>query len=186
MDPYVLAVGASDGKDSPAGWAYPNVASFSSSGNATRHVDLVAPGTLARRRCATRARTSTATFPQGLVPGDTSGRLFRGSGTSQAAAVTSGAVALLLQAYPNLTPDQVKYVLTQTATPVMDSTALTAGAGQLNVAAAMLMAQAPEQPGAQHGCSRPRSTRRTSRPRTATARSRRRGPATTWSTRTAT
>ena len=44
MDPYVLAVGASDGKDSLAGWAYPSVASFSSSGNAARHVDLVAPG----------------------------------------------------------------------------------------------------------------------------------------------
>jgi len=87
------------------------------------------------------------TFPQGLVPGDTSGRLFRGSGTSQAAAVTSGAVALLLQAYPNLSPDQVKYILTQSATPVMNSTALTAGAGQLNVAAALLMAKILSTPG---------------------------------------
>ena len=38
--------------------------------------------------------------PEGRVAGDTTGRLFRGSGTSQAAAVVSGAVALLLQAYP--------------------------------------------------------------------------------------
>jgi serine protease AprX len=35
-------------------------------------------------------------------------RYFAGSGTSQAAAVTSGAVALILQKYPNLTPDAVK------------------------------------------------------------------------------
>ena len=140
MDPYVLAVGASDGKDSMAGWAYPNVASFSSSGNATRHVDLVAPG---RSLVSLRDPGSYVdrTFPQGVVQGDSSHRLFRGSGTSQAAAVTSGAVALLLQAYPNLTPDQVKYVLTQSATPVMNSTPLTAGAGQLNVATAMLLAK---------------------------------------------
>jgi serine protease AprX len=41
-------------------------------------------------------------------------QLFRGSGTSQAAAVTAGAVAVLLQAYPDLTPDQVKAALVNT------------------------------------------------------------------------
>lgn len=140
MDPYVLAVGASDGKDSLAGWAYPNVASFSSSGNASRHVDLVAPG---RSVVSLRDPGSFVdrTFPQGMVAGDTSGRLFRGSGTSEAAAVTSGAVALLLQAYPNLTPDQVKYLLTQSATPVQGGTPLTSGSGELNVAAALLLAR---------------------------------------------
>ena len=35
-------------------------------------------------------------------------RYFRGSGTSQAAAITSGTIALILQKYPTLTPDQVK------------------------------------------------------------------------------
>ena len=53
------------------------------------------------------------------MAGDSTGRLFRGSGTSQAAAVVSGAAALLLQAYPNLTPDQVKAALVSTATPVL-------------------------------------------------------------------
>jgi serine protease AprX len=42
-------------------------------------------------------------------------RYFRGSGTSQAAAITSGTVALLLQKYPTLTPDQVKrFIATNT------------------------------------------------------------------------
>jgi serine protease AprX len=146
MDPYVLAVGASDGKDTVAGWTYPNVASFSSSGNAQRHVDLLAPG---RSIVSLRDPGSYVdrNFPQGRVDGDTAGRLFRGSGTSQSAAVTSGAIALLLQAYPDLTPDQVKYILTQTATPVADSTALTAGAGQLNIAAALLLAKFMTTPG---------------------------------------
>ena len=44
-------------------------------------------------------------------------RLFRGSGTSQAAAVVSGAAALLISQRPDLTPDQVKALLTGTASP---------------------------------------------------------------------
>ena len=146
IDPYVLAVGASDGNDAAAGWAYPHVASFSSAGSAQRHVDLLAPG---RSVVSLRDPGSYVdrTFPQGRV-GDTAGRLFRGSGTSQAAAVASGAVALLLQAHPDLTPDQVKYLLTQTATPVAGGTAQTAGAGQLNIALATMLAKLMSTPAA--------------------------------------
>ena len=39
------------------------------------------------------------------------------SGTSQAAAVVSGVVALMLQDDPTLTPDQVKFRLMNTARP---------------------------------------------------------------------
>ena len=78
--------------------------------------------------------------PEGLVSGDTTGRLFRGSGTSQAAAVVSGAAALLLQAYPNLTPDKVKAALMASATPVVASPLL-AGAGQIDVKAALGVAK---------------------------------------------
>jgi serine protease AprX len=135
MDPYVLAVGASDGLESVAGWQKPSVAAFSNGGSASRHVDLVAPGTSI---ASLRAPSSfvDVNHPEGLVAGDTTGRLFRGSGTSQAAAVVSGAVALLLQAHPTMTPDQVKSALVTSATHMTASTTL-AGAGQLNVAAAM-------------------------------------------------
>jgi serine protease AprX len=42
-------------------------------------------------------------------------RFFRGTGTSQAAAVVSGVAALYLSKYPNATPDAVKRVLMATA-----------------------------------------------------------------------
>jgi serine protease AprX len=49
--------------------------------------------------------------PEGLL-GD---RYFRGTGTSEAAALISGAVALLLQKFPALSPDQVKAWITRSS-----------------------------------------------------------------------
>src|SRR4030095_121951 len=62
--------------------------------------------------------------------------LFRGSGTSQAAAVTSAAVALLLQAKPTLTPDQGKGVLEQ-GTEMKIGLAAARGIREINVNAAL-------------------------------------------------
>ena len=139
IDPYVIAVGASDGSDSVAGWSHTTVASFSSSGTAQRHVDLLAPGTsiVSLRDPGSYVDVN---HPEGRVTGTTTGRLFRGSGTSQAAAVVSGAAALLLQANPQLTPDQVKAALVTSAVPVA-ADARYAGSGELNVAAALTAAQ---------------------------------------------
>src|SRR5262249_43709227 len=67
--------------------------------------------------------------PEGLV----NSRFFRGSGTSQAAAVVSGAAALLLQQRPGITPDQVKALMTSTASPIPGADARSQGAGLLNL-----------------------------------------------------
>jgi serine protease AprX len=63
-------------------------------------------------------------------------RLFRGSGTSQAAAVVSGAAALLIQQRPELTPDQVKALLTGSAAAIPGATAAQQGAGLVDLAKA--------------------------------------------------
>jgi serine protease AprX len=144
IDPYVIAVGASDPTEMVTGWLTPTVAGFSSSGSDTRHVDLVAPGT-SIDSLRDPGSTVDQQHPEGRVVGDTSGRLFRGSGTSQAAAVVSGAVALLLQAYPSLTPDQVKAALTSSAGLALGSPR-SAGAGELNVPGALAVARAMTTP----------------------------------------
>ncbi len=142
IDPYVIAVGSADAGGTTAGWRSPRVSDFSSRGTAARHVDLVAPG---RSIVSLRAPGSFVdrNYPEGLVAGDTTGRLFRGSGTSQAAAVVSGAAALLLQANPALTPDQVKRALMGTARPIAGVPAVAAGAGHLDVAAAVAAVRNP-------------------------------------------
>src|SRR5450631_4108238 len=138
IDLYFNAVGATESNTKVTGWA-PNkttVADFSQVGSADRHADLVAPGT---SLVSARAPGSfiDVNNPSGLVSGDTSGKLFRGSGTSQSAAVVSGSVALLLQAYPTLTPDQVKFALTSSADPVTNASPTADGAGTLNLTNAL-------------------------------------------------
>ncbi len=125
-DPYILAVGA----DSPNGPS-PNAAaipSFSSWGNGTRNPDIVAPG----------AHVQSLADPGSYVDGNfgstgsISSRFFRGSGTSEAAAFVSGCAALLIQEYPNFTPDQIKAVLVSTANRIPAVSPQVQGAGVIN------------------------------------------------------
>jgi serine protease AprX len=130
IDPYVIAVGAND----PAGTSTTSddsIPSWSSRGDGTRNPDLVAPG---KSIVALRNPGSNidVMHPEGKV----NTRFFRGSGTSQAAAVVSGAAALLLQQHPNATPDMVKRALVGTASPVPGADATAQGAGTINVRAA--------------------------------------------------
>ena len=60
---------------------------------------------------------------------------FKGSGTSQAAAIVSGVVARIIEADSSITPDQVKGVLMATANPTLKSQA--GGAGLIDAAAAI-------------------------------------------------
>jgi subtilisin family serine protease len=63
------------------------------------------------------------------------------TGTSMAAPVVSGTVALMLQANPNLTPNMVKAILQYTAQTHSDYNALTQGAGFLNSKGAVDLAK---------------------------------------------
>jgi serine protease AprX len=134
-NPYVLAVGSTDGRGTAAK-ADDVVADFSTRGSTTRGPDLVAPG---KSVVSLRDPGSyiDVNYPSGLIPGDAEKRFFRGSGTSQATAVVSGAAALLLQQRPTLTPDQVKKIFTATATAMPAADPIGRGAGQLDVAAAV-------------------------------------------------
>jgi serine protease AprX len=66
----------------------------------------------------------------------------KGSGTSMATGVVSGAVALMLQADPSMTPDRVKYALTATARPVASTDRMAVGAGLIDVFSASFGAPA--------------------------------------------
>jgi subtilisin family serine protease len=129
-DPFVIAVGADDphGTGSTTDDTIP---SWSTRGNTKRSPDLVAPG---KSIVSLRDPGSNidVSHPEGLV----NSRFFRGSGTSQSAAVVSGAAALLLQQRPGLTPDQVKTLMTSTASPIAGADSLSQGAGLLNLRAA--------------------------------------------------
>jgi serine protease AprX len=130
---YVIAVGAADHLATETK-ADDVVASFSTRGSATRGPDLVAPG-----RSIMSLRTPNSfldtNYPGGRPPAtlDPAQRFFKGSGSSQATAVVSGAAALLLQARPTLKPDEVKRLLTSTADAMTKADPIGRGAGHLNI-----------------------------------------------------
>jgi serine protease AprX len=135
QDPFVLAVGAEDSRGTPS-ISDDTIPDFSTRGDGTRNPDLVAPG----------ASLQGLRVPGSLVDvtyGSTAAiedRFFRGSGTSQAAAVVSGAAALLIEQRPWLTPDQVKTLLTRSARSLPAANSQAQGNGLLDVYAA---SQAP-------------------------------------------
>ncbi len=138
-NPYVIAVGAADGNGNSQA-ADDSVASFSSCGIG-RTVDVVAPG---RSIQSLRVENSTSDLdhPEARITvygDDDRWDLFKGSGSSQAAAVVSGAAALIIDQRPGITPDQLKQLLIDSAQPVAGS-ADCQGAGQIDLGAAEHMA----------------------------------------------
>ena len=140
-DPFVITVGAvDDGGTSAVG--DDSVPSWSSCGPTTydglSKPDLTAPG---RHMVSLRAPGSAldTLFPEREVtaPGATTADYFMLSGTSMSAPLVAGAVALMLEKDPALTPRQVKQRLVSTVTSLPFGTAYTRGAGMLNVLAAV-------------------------------------------------
>ncbi|MGH2463604.1 MAG: S8 family serine peptidase [Candidatus Limnocylindria bacterium] len=106
-DPYTIAVGGSDSMGT-ATFSDDAIASYSAvaaNGNA-RKPDVVTFGSHMQGLRVPNAYLD-ATYPGGIIDS----RYFRGSGTSQSAAIASGAVALILQKYPTMSPDQVRAFL---------------------------------------------------------------------------
>jgi serine protease AprX len=131
VSPYIIAVAAEDTK-ATADKADDVIADFTSNGSSSRTPDVVAPGVgMVSLRVPGSALDDA--YPEARID-DT---LFRGNGTSQAAAVTSGAVALLLQNNAKMNPDQAKAILMGTATPIGGVSASRQGAGRLNIASAV-------------------------------------------------
>jgi serine protease AprX len=131
-DPFVIAVAASTSDVSAKKFLVPD---WSSSGNKDRSPDIVAPGvSIAGLRVP--GSMLDLHFPAARFSDSGCGKFFRGSGTSQAAAATTGAIALILQQRPNLTPDQVKTLLLGTARSI-GAKSIRGGYGFVDVAAMM-------------------------------------------------
>jgi serine protease AprX len=114
-DPFVITVGAADIRGT-AGTGDDTVAGFSSRGpthDLVAKPDLVAPGIgLVSHRAP--GSTLDTEHPAARV-GD---YYFKGSGTSQSAAIVSGVAALMIQANPAITPDVLKATLVETANKI--------------------------------------------------------------------
>jgi subtilisin family serine protease len=140
--PYVITAGALTDNYTPYDGTDDRLASFSSAGPTFEGFvkpELVAPG---GHMAASMPRDSYLANidPNSMSPGE---QMFTMSGTSQAAAVTSGVVALMLQNDPSLTPDAVKCRLLASTRPAVTSGGSLAysvfqqGAGLINAPAAV-------------------------------------------------
>jgi serine protease AprX len=136
-DPFVITVGATDDRGTQT-LTDDVVGSFSAYGvtpDGHAKPDLVAPG---KNIVMYLPRNYKLTMGKNHPSHKVNNNYFRMSGTSLAAPIVSGAVALLLQDEPTLTPDQVKYRLMATANkswPGYDP--VRAGAGYLDIYAAV-------------------------------------------------
>lgn len=134
--PWVVSVGATDERG--------KIAPFSSRGTFGRQnsaPSLVAPGVsvVSLRNLPTQtgvlgvAGADAARLTAGEMPYYTTA-----SGTSFSAPQVAGAIALMLEANPNLQPAEIKDILQRTATPLPPNFRHEVGAGMLNAHAAVI------------------------------------------------
>jgi serine protease AprX len=131
-DPYVITVGAVDTKQTTSA-SDDAVAPFSAHGptqDGFVKPDVVAPGI-----SIVSTRDPNSTIDQMHPAARVGDSYFKGTGTSQATAIVSGIVALMVQRNPLLTPDKVKAILMKTATRL--PTQPGSGAGEVNAGAAV-------------------------------------------------
>ncbi len=128
INPYVIAVGSSYDQGTRKNLADDIVMDFSNCGTIARSVDVVTAG---KSILSLRVPGSYADV---TAPSAAFGEnLFRGTGTSQSAAVVSGIAALLISQHPDLSPDAVKSQLMATALPIANASERCQGAGDVFV-----------------------------------------------------
>jgi serine protease AprX len=141
--PWVVSVGATDFRG--------RLANFSSRGSFASQLfrpTLVAPGV---RVVSLRSSGVSVTGVEGIgfngdaeiAPGNVP-FYTTASGTSFSAPQVAGAIALMLEANPKLTPAEVRNILQRTATPLAAYYSHEVGAGMLNTHAAVLESAFPE------------------------------------------
>ena len=133
--PWVLDVGS--------GLKTGGLSDFSSQGvpgDFYKHVDLVAPGSSIHSTRAIGTPLGAAGPILDTTDPTYTARYVSMSGTSMATPFVAGTAALLLEANPNLSPDEVELILTRTATPMPGYGYPEVGAGYINVLAAVDMA----------------------------------------------
>ena len=128
-DPFVIAAGASDTRDT-VDPSDDGVADFSSR-SSFRTPDVVAPGT-----GIVSLRVPGSALDEEYAEARVGSGFFRGSGTSQAAAVVTGLAARLLSVHPELTPDQLKALLVAGAVDLPDPSSAD-GAGRVDLAGSL-------------------------------------------------
>ena len=109
------------------------VPAFAQRGTLLRHVDAVAPGVSIKSLAVPGSYIATN------YPATFDGRFIRGTGTSQAAAVTSGVAALLIQQHPAITPDGLKTLLNLSAFILYGDSELLRGHGEIDAATASIL-----------------------------------------------
>ncbi|MEP6775105.1 MAG: S8 family peptidase, partial [Chloroflexota bacterium] len=138
-DPFVITVGAVDdhGTASIRDDTIPSYSAYGPTLEGNLKPDLVEPGT---NIISDLAGTNSVVY-RDHAGNRVNNNYFRMSGTSMAAPMVAGAVALLLQDEPNLNPDQVKYRIKATANHNIFQwpryNFLQAGAGYLDIYAAI-------------------------------------------------
>lgn len=138
-NPFVIAVGGSDSMGTAA-LADDTVGAYSASARCNapcKRPDFVAPGSHLQGLRVPNSYIDVNN-PKGVIDD----RYFRGSGTSEATAIASGAVALVLQRYPKMSPDQVKAYFKANAFGLSGPSPLSQGAGEIDLQA-MLAAGPP-------------------------------------------
>jgi serine protease AprX len=141
--PAAVAVGAIDTQETPARLD-DTVAPYSSRGptiyDLVAKPDLVAPGA-AVLSAEPAAALLVGLNPEAHVFGEDDHGYFQLTGTSMAAALVSGAAALLLELAPELAPATVKALLQATSTPMAEGP-FAGGAGSADVLGAATLLQA--------------------------------------------